>query len=250
MKKQTALLSLLLLTLLWVGCKETDPQTDPNHHLRSVGASANELLAEDVYSRLYVEIVYVEGYAPTTQTITNLQEFLDTRLHKSGGITIRTSEVPSPGLAPYSMDDVRQMEAEHRTAFTEGDQLTAFLFITDGDFADNSNVLGVAYRNTSMAMFGSKVDAVSGGIGQPSTALLETTVLNHEFAHIMGLVDTGTPLQTNHRDEAHGSHCDVEECLMYWIAETGDVVSNLLGMTEAPGLDPQCIADLQANGGK
>jgi len=142
------------------------------------------------------------------------------------------------------------VESDKRTLFNTATELTVFAFVADGDYADNSNVLGVAYKTTSVALFGKKINSISGGVGQPSRAILETTVLNHEFGHIMGLVNAGTTPQTNHQDVVHGRHCDVDTCLMFWAAETGDIVSNLIGLSEAPGLDSQCIADLKANGGK
>ena len=83
----------------------------------------------------------------------------------------------------------------------------------------------------------------------PSTAKLESTVLQHEFAHILGLVNNGTPLVDNHHDDEHEGHCDNQDCLMYYLAETSDIAANLFGIS-APTLDANCRADLQANGGK
>ena len=74
--------------------------------------------------------------------------------------------------------------------------------------------------------------------------------MNHEFGHILGLVNNGTPVQSDHHDTANGAHCDVEDCLMYWQAETSGGLGDLVGMSSPPPLDPQCIDDLQANGGK
>lgn len=226
-----------------------DP-TSEAYHQQAVGASVSDLLTADQYSQLQVQLVYVEGYEPTAASLNNLKAFLEKRLHKPQGITFSKKAIASPGLAPYSIQDIYQVESNFRSEFNKDNSLSTFLFIADGAYADNENVLGVAYRNTSMALFGSKIHEFSGGIGQPSRSLLETTVINHEFGHIMGLVNAGTPPQTDHQDTAHGRHCDVNSCLMYWTAETGDVVTNLIGLSEAPGLDAQCIADLKAKGGK
>lgn len=57
-------------------------------------------------------------------------------------------------------------------------------------------------------------------------------------------------MQTLHQDTAHGKHCDIENCLMYWTAETGEGLLNSITGGNIPTLDTQCIADLQANGGK
>jgi hypothetical protein len=53
----------------------------------------------------------------------------------------------------------------------------------------------------------------------------------------------------NHQDEANGRHCTNSNCLMYYEAETSDLVANLLGNT-VPALDNHCLEDLRANGGK
>ncbi|NNC69731.1 MAG: membrane metalloprotease, partial [Flavobacteriaceae bacterium] len=66
----------------------------------------------------------------------------------------------------------------------------------------------------------------------------------------LGLVNVGSPMQTHHQDTAHGKHCIEEECLMYYTAETGEGLVNMLSGGSVPSLDTQCKADLQANGGK
>lgn len=221
-----------------------------SYHQQAVGKSAAELLSAASFNKLEVELVYVEGYEPATATVSNLKAFLQNRLNKPQGITIIKTAIPSPGLAPYSISDIKEVESSFREAFNKDNTLAVFAFIADGSYEESNNVLGVAYRNTSVVLFGSRIDELSGGVGQPSQSLLETTVMNHEFGHIMGLVNVGSPLQSDHQDTAHGRHCTVKSCLMYWTAETGDVVSNLVGLSRAPDLDSQCIADLQANGGK
>ena len=172
------------------------------------------------------------------------------RLHKPEGITVSKTAIPSPGLAPYSVADIQEVESNFRKQFNHYKALAVFVLVTYGDYSDNENVLRVAYRNTSVALFGSKIDHYSGSVGQSSQSLLEATAMNHEFGHIFGLVSVGSPLQSDHQGASHGKHCDVESCLMYWTAETGDVVSNLVGLNKAPSLDSQCITDLRAMGGK
>ena len=78
---------------------------------------------------------------------------------------------------------------------------------------------------------------------------METTVILHEFGHILGLTNFGAPQQSPHEDSANPKHCDVETCLMYYAATSGPSLMNNSGGT-VPQLDAQCIADLQANGGK
>lgn len=252
------IISGLLLFALFSCADDSEPSPTPEeteqdikkYHNQSVGKSAADLLVDTAYNSLRIDLVYVEGYEPTSSTLNNLKTFLESRLNKPQGITIAKTAISSPGLAPYSIADIQQVESNFRSLYNQDKSLAVFVFIADGSYADNENVLGVAYKNTSTALFGSKIKRYSGGVGQPSRTLLETTVLHHEFGHIMGLVNTGAPLQTDHQDEAHGRHCDVESCLMYWSVETGDVVSNLVGASQPPSLDAQCLADLRALGGK
>ncbi len=88
-----------------------------------------------------------------------------------------------------------------------------------------------------------------GGLAQPSRAAAETAVINHEFGHLLGLVNNGTPMIGDHQDEPHGKHCDNSKCLMYYAAETSDLLANLL-TGAVPGLCVNCENDLKGNGGK
>ena len=251
----------LVILLGWglIGCSEDDP--DPNNtnnidktvNQKPVGASAQDFLQSTSFDRLVVEIQYVEGYAPTQDALDNLKDFLETYLDKPAGITLLKNSIPSPGLAPYSAEDIRSIEDKNRSSYNAEETLAAYIFFADGPSAEdteNSKILGIAYRNTSMAIFESTVRDLSDGIFEPDRSLLESTILNHEFGHVLGLVNVGTPLQSDHQDTEHGHHCDVEGCLMNWVVETGDIVDNLVSAETVPSLDAQCAADLKANGGK
>ena len=109
-------------------------------------------------------------------------------------------------------------------------------------------MLGFAYNNTSIAIFGEKIRDHSGSISQPATATVEGVVLNHELGHLLGLVNSGSTMQTEHQDEPHGKHCDDPDCLMYYAVRTTDFIANLLG--DMPTLDANCLDDLAANGGR
>ena len=250
----------LILLLASLGCdssEDPDPgntnNIDKTVNQKNVGASAQDFLRNDDFDKLLVEIQYVEGFAPTQGALDNLKAFLQEFLNKPNGIIFKETSIPSPGLAPYSVADIKAIEDEHRTDYNSDRTLAAYIFFADGDYNENignAKVLGIAYRNTSMAIFESTVKEHSDDLLEPDRTMLESTILNHEFGHVMGLVNVGTPLQSDHQDVAHGHHCDVEDCLMNWVVQTGDVVENLVNANSVPELDPQCQADLQANGGK
>ena len=111
-------------------------------------------------------------------------------------------------------------------------------------------ILGQAYGSSSMVLYEKTIQSLSTTpVTQPSRTVLETTVIEHEMGHILGLVNIGSSPQSVHQDTAHGAHCTTTSCLMYYLSDTGDIVSNLLGGT-VPSLDAACLQDLQANGGK
>ena len=104
-----------------------------------------------------------------------------------------------------------------------------------------------------------------------STADVESATLNHEFGHLFGLVNIGSPAVNDHEDiqlDENGdpvldgggnpvgnNHCDVDGCLMRAELQFGVGIMGMLESMAAKGLaiptlDPECILDLQANGGR
>lgn len=210
-----------------------------------------DFLSDKRYEKLIVEIQYVNGYNPTSAAVANLKNFLLQHLNKKEGITIVENGIPSPGKSVYSIEDVKEIEKENRTQHTKRKTLTAYFFFADADYAGNSGskVLGIAYGPVSMVIFEKTIQDLSGGLTQPPVQVLESSVIHHEFGHILGLVNNGTTMQTEHQDEPHGQHCDDKNCLMYYAVETSDITANILG-GNIPVLDTYCMNDLKANGGK
>jgi predicted Zn-dependent protease len=244
---KTCKIGILVLTILALslGCKKStgvlNNSVDPTN-----------FLSNDKYTKLVVEILYVEGSQPTDAAVDHLKNLLSQRLNKSSGIDIVRTPIKSPGKAIYTIDDIKAIEEDHRTQNTHRKILTACFFFADADFSGNTSsnkVLGIAYGNSAAVIFESTIKQYSGGLNQPSAAVLEATVIEHEFGHILGLVDYSTPMQTPHRDVPNGRHCTDNSCLMYYTAETSDIIGNLLGGS-VPSLDVQCVNDLKANGGK
>lgn len=248
---------ILLFVVFFLGCKDEEvglPDGTETEESPLVGRTIvpKDFLSDSDFGELIVEIQHVEGYQPTAAAIENLKSFLQERLHKPAGITIVQHALNSPGKTAYTLEDIRAIEKAGRVKKNTDNTLTAYFFFADGDYASNSGnskVLGIAYGSSSMVIFEKTVKDFSGGVAQPAVTTLETTVIHHEFAHILGLVNNGTAMQEEHQDVAHGRHCMQENCLMYYTAETTDVIGNLIG-GNIPQLDAACIADLQGNGGR
>lgn len=247
MKKLLLVLPLLLLGAF--ACQKEGNVITRTYAKQPVGVSANHILSDAKFDQLIIEIQYMTGQEPTQGAVNALVSFIEGLVRKPAGVSVVKNVIPAQGKAEYSISEIASIEDENRTQYNDGSTLSVYFLFVDGDYeGSNGTTLGVAYRNTSMCIFHPNITDNTGGVLQPSQQLLETTVLEHEFGHIMGLVDLGSEMQTEHLDEAHGKHCDVQSCLMYYTVETTDVISNL--GNNPPALDAQCRADLTANGGK
>jgi hypothetical protein len=237
--------TLACFLLLSISCKKKDKTIPPDSD--SVGP--REFLSESKYTKLIIEIDYVSGFEPDPASVQAVVTFLQGRINKPNGIEVVKNMIASPGKNVYTLSDIREIETANRGQLTSGNTITAYALFLDKDYSD-PNVLGVTYLNTSIAIFEKTIKGYSGGLTQPSTQLLETTVIEHEFGHVLGLTNYGTPMQSAHQDSQHGAHCTNKSCLMYYAVETSGIVGNLLSQGNPPLLDQACINDLKANGGK
>jgi predicted Zn-dependent protease len=220
------------------------------HFIKNDNVSPNDFLSSSKYDKLVVEVQYMAGYQPSSAALNRLTTLLQERLNKPDGIMISQKSISAQGKAVYSSADVEAIEKAERTQNTKGNTLTAYILFLDGDYSDNSGsskVLGLTYANSSMVIFEKAVKDFSGGLSQPSTDVLESTVVNHEFGHVLGLVNNGTTMQSSH--QSNGAHCNNKNCLMYYQAETSDIIGNLIG-NNVPSFDSNCLNDLKGNGGK
>jgi hypothetical protein len=262
MKNLKKIAFLLIASVLIVNCSSDDDTSDVqnmgggngngNANLRSTGDSAEELLRSTDFDNLVIEAIYLNGIRPENSSLNNLRSFLEERLNKPGGITIIERELDVPDVDDYEVNEIDDIEQDNRTRFTNDRTIAVSVIFADKPNErdeGNSVVLGVAYRNTSLVMFQQTIERFSGGLNQPSREVLETTVYNHEFAHLMGLVNLGTPLQSDHEDDENENHCNVDGCLMFFEINGGNIL-NMMGVNNVPTLDDQCLADLRANGGK
>lgn len=253
------LLALSLVVLL-VSCNRNNkigyqvPVVNPTvgYDNRSVGVSANDLLSSGKYKAINIEFCYVLKHKLPDSVINDAVDFLTKYCYKPRGIYVTQQQLPNQGGELY-VNDLITIEKIYRTKFESTgqngvDTLGIFVLVTEGDYYEK-DVLGVAYKNTSVALFDGIISSNSGGIGQPSRTTVLSTVLKHELGHLLGLVDAGSEMQNNHLDEAHGKHCDNQQCLMYYKMQTKDILSVLLG-DNVPVLDANCEADLRANGSK
>lgn len=215
----------LFIILLLAGCSKTGyvanlPAINAANN-KNIGESARDLLASTNFNSLKIEIDYMAGYEPDAASVTNLISFLNALTNKPGGITVFQQQITAEGKNSYSVNDIATIEQKNRSAYNAGKELDAYVLIIDGAYSDRS-VLGVSYRNTSICLMGKTIFDNSGSVGQVNRTKLESTVIEHEFGHLLGLVNVGSPMSSDHEDTAHANHCNIQSCLMYYAAETTD----------------------------
>ncbi len=180
---------------------------------------------------------------------------MEERLHKPQGITIVETVIPAPPGNSFDIENIISIEEEHRTIYNDENNLAVYIFFANRSSSNdtpNRVTLGSAYRNTSIVIYKKTINEIadSNGIDIPLT---EKTTLNHELGHLLGLVNLQLDdIHQQHEDTQNNKHCRVEECLMYF-ETTGNrsaIASSLLRKSMVSDLDPLCIEDLQAKGGK
>ena len=219
-------------------------------HDLEIGVSANDLLTSSKYKSLSVEIQYLSpDFMPDTSVYSHLKAFLDQRLNKPEGITVVSRQI-HPSTLTFGIDQIKSIEETSRTVFTQGSRLAVYILYLNGYYLPDSLVLGAAYRNTSIVVFGRSIG--DNAMGDPLKKLtFDATVIEHEFGHLLGLVGQATPATTDHKDAVNGNHCTNEDCLMFHsFLDSYDSAQYAGGLSSVPALDSACTADLRSNGGR
>ncbi len=241
------------------GGSPPDP-IDKSANLLATGASANNILSNSTFTKLLIEIAYVTGFQPSAEAMNNFQTFLQQRTFKQD-IEIQYLELPSPNENDLTLQEVADLESENRTAYNDGSTLAIYIYFADApsdtdDPQEGTVTLGAVYRNTSMVIHESTVRELALNSSQVTIEDVETATLNHEFGHLLGLVNLGSLPVNDHEDPNAEHHCDTAGCLMRAELQFGGGLMGLMnkristGKAAVPTLDTECILDLQANGGR
>ena len=259
-KTSVSILFLIISILLLSSCKKDDesPANDPRaENLKALGVSAEDLLSADKYDKLTVEFVYPNGFRPNEATIDAFRALLAARINKPAGINIFETVITPPQNAPFTTAEIKEIEAQNRTKYTQGNTIAVYVFFANGNAStdtDTSVTLGTAYQNTSIVVYEHTLQVLAENTQNYTENLvfLETNTIEHEFGHILGLVNIqGDDIHpTGHEDPAHSKHCVVESCLMYFESNNPlRIMERMQTRSEVPQFDSLCIADLQAKGG-
>ncbi len=267
MRKYRLLSTLTILLVALYSCSKNasddgnSPQAiDKSANLRATGSSANDILSNNNFDKLLIEIAYVNGFRPSQSTMDNFVSYLREHTFKED-IEFIYKPLDSPDEENLSLQVIANLESENRTVYNNGKTLAIYIYFadapSDGDDEDSDLVtLGAVYRNTSMIIYERTLRRLAARSSFISVSDVETATLNHEFGHLFGLVNLGTPMVINHEDSEAENHCTTPGCLMRAELQFGGGMMKQMqllaskGQATIPGLDAECLTDLRANGGR
>jgi hypothetical protein len=273
--KKIALCALFCVGLLTSCSKSSDENTTNESstnlkagNLLTTGASARDLLSNENFDKLIIEIAYVAGFEPTFEAISNFEDFLLERTFKEN-IEFKFTSLSTPSEETLTLDEVVDLEEKNRTQYNSENSIAVYIYFadapSDSDDEDEGLVtLGAVYRNTSMVIYQSTVEDIANRSSFVTIADVETATLLHEFGHLFGLVNLSTQSVNDHEETTENedgnqegtNHCNVEGCLMRSELEFGSSMLKQMeknaskGLATIPDFDAECILDLQKYGGR
>ena len=249
---------LFLVLLLFIVCScsgdESASSNRPNEeNNRPLGASAEDILSGNDFSRLTIELVYTNSFRPEPSSILGFKNFVSQIVNKPGGVYYVERVIPDQAGAPFSIEAIRAIEESNRTIYSEENNLGVYIFFSNGaseSDTQNSVTLGSAYRNTSIVIYQKTLEYITQS--EPEVLpVLEQTTLNHEMGHLMGLVNIqNDDIHPIHEDPQAEKHCIHEDCLMYYDATAvgRKMLEKWTLLRSVPELEIQCLEDLQSKG--
>jgi predicted Zn-dependent protease len=244
-KEFTATFTVVLIISFCVansGCFESEKEPEV------LGDYAKYYLQGSKYTKIIIEIDYVEGYAPSSQAQSCLRNTINQYCDKQS--IHEEKDGFSSAESSYSDEDIRALENDHRDRQKSGDTIVVYILYLNGKYAENEDVLGLAYGPSSIAIFMERIYEIE--IPWWATSFIDHTdyeksVVVHEFGHLLALVNIGYQSDRSH-ESSNEHHCIHEECVMYYAIETVSIID--LITTEDPEPPYEFCTDCQHDLGK
>lgn len=184
-----------------------------------------------------VQVAYEPGAEPFTGTTLNGTPSWTVLEDNIRGLFQGRMVEPDVSI-PMSLDEMEQLPVQSEETWTASEIMglasdiweplhlttTAEFFVLflngylDEEGEGNIQVIGVSIVGTPVIAVFKDVIRASGS-SSTVLAFVEQATLVHEFGHVMGLVDNGIPMVSDHLDADHPRHCTDEDCVMYWLNE-------------------------------
>jgi hypothetical protein len=214
-----------------------------------------------------LEIDYEDGEPPYTGPILGFGDTFDLSVANLERLFAGTKALTIPRTVgdmeaigavadeELTVADLLAIAGDHRDMADSTSTKTYYLVFLSGHFADDegvqSGVLGVSLGNTGIiAMFKDVIESTGVPAVPNLERYVEQSTLVHEMGHAIGLVGNGVAPVAAHRDDAHGSHCINDQCVMYWLNEgasgMAEFASDFVVAGDAILFDADCLADVDA----
>ena len=115
------------------------------------GECRYEILQDNNYSKLHIEINYVTDNSPDSDAIDILKKRIQEVSDKTS-ITVSQSAFGSTDDS-YSLEEIIDIEKNERERFKSGDTFVIHILYLNGEYQDNDKTLGLAYAGSSFVLF-------------------------------------------------------------------------------------------------
>tara|TARA_Y100001970_G_scaffold152037_1_gene186178 strand:+ start:30 stop:752 length:723 start_codon:yes stop_codon:yes gene_type:complete len=218
------MLFLVLMSLASAGCLDNLKEELISCE-KEVGECRYEILQGSKYSKLHLEINYVSGFEPSSGALDLLRQRINEVTDKES-VTISQNSFGSTDTS-YTIEEILEIESLQRKKFKSDNEFVIHILYLNGEFEDNENTLGLAYKGSSFAMFKENIE--DSAFLFISAEDIEKAVLVHEYGHLLGLVNMGYTSPHDHEDPEHPHHSNNDESVMYWAVESQDFYNQLDG---------------------
>jgi hypothetical protein len=220
-----------------------------------------EYVRASPYGRLVLEVDRVAGTDPRAVNRNAIASRLAGILDKPLGV-----EVTLDGLIAsrgsdhvWSTAEVRALATATLDLAVAADTVKMHVLFLDGRYEGSGSggtVLGVAFDQRHMAIFHDEIErtCAAAGLGVLTEQVCsdaELAIWLHEAGHLLGLVDIGLVMQSDHEDVDHPGHDHDPDCVMYWAYEGDALIERLADQILDTGngaldFDAECLADIAA----
>ncbi len=258
--RKLLLVAFILSALFLTHCGDDDDDDDADDDDAGDdddSGRAADYIRSDHYDRLVIEVDFEGGLTPRQAALDAAAARLSEILDKPGGVefvideqilTERDGDEWDNATLKKCADDSYDMDAadgviKMHVIYVHG------AYQTDGE----GKILGLAWDNLHAALFmdGIEDTCATFGLGDALCEKAELWVLTHEIGHVLGLVNNGVPMLTDHEDPDHPHHDISDQCIMYW-AYVGDslldiLLQRILGGDDSDiGFGQDCLNDIAA----